>query len=384
MTLVFNGSKKPTLGVEIELQLIDPKSFDLTPSFEKIIENFDQEDRERITAEVHQSMIEINSEVSENVKQCRGFLNARMSQLNETVESQGLQLTVTGTHPFQYWPERLVSNSKRYQHLHKKFQWIFRRMNVYGMHVHVGVPTADRAIAICRAMIRYLPHLLALSANSPFWQGIDTGMHSCRVNIMDSFPLGGLPIDISNWQQFEHYYNTLYRVGAVKTFKDLYWYVRPNVKYGTVEIRVCDAMSTLDESMALVALIQCLVAKINEELDAGHSTNWTTEHHWLAPENQWIAARDGLEGMIITNLEGKRQKISEAILELIPVLLPIARGLDCREELFYLNHIVKNGNGAERQRKIFHETGSLIDVVKTMHEEFKSSFQESCIGNLRN
>jgi carboxylate-amine ligase len=321
-------------------------------------------------------MIEINSEVSENVKQCREFLNTRMSQLNDMVESQGLQLTATGTHPFQYWPERLVSNSKRYQHLHKKFQWIFRRMNVYGMHVHVGVPTGDRAIGICRAMIRYLPLLLALSANSPFWQGIDTGMQSCRVNIMDSFPLGGLPIDISTWQQFEHYYDSLYKVGAIKSFKDLYWYVRPNVKYGTIEIRVCDAMSTLNESMALVALIQCLVAKINEDLDAGDPINWSKEHHWIAPENQWIAARDGLDGMIIANLEGKRQKISDMVLELIPVLLPIAERLDCREELYYLSHIIKNGNGAQRQRKIFNETGSLVDVVKVMHEEFKSSFQE--------
>ncbi|MGE5196230.1 MAG: YbdK family carboxylate-amine ligase, partial [Anaerolineae bacterium] len=332
----------------------------------------------RVKTEIHQSMVEVDSEISENVKQCREFLNNRILRLNNIVEDFGLQLAVTGTHPFQHWAERLISNSDRYQNVHEKFQWLARRMNVYGMHVHIGVSSGDRALAICKAMVQYLPHLLALSANSPFWQGIDTGMQSSRINILDGFPFSGLPPDISNWKQFEHYYDTLHRVEAIKSFKDLYWYVRPNLLYGTIEIRICDAMSTLNETMALVALIQCLVAKSNEELDKSCREKWTTEHHWIAPENQWIAARDGLEGMIIINLQGKRQKISDAILELIDLLSPIAKVLNCHEEIIYLNTIIKNGNGAQRQRKTSNETGSLKEVVRIAQEEFRLSLQEIC------
>jgi carboxylate-amine ligase len=156
--------------------------------------------------------------------------------------------------------------------------------------------------------------------------------------------------------------------------------VRPNLKYGTVEIRMCDALSTLDETMSLVALIQCLVAKINEDLDDGIPTKWSTENDWIAPENQWIAARDGLEGMIIVDLHGKRQKISDGVLELIKLLSPLASRLDCVKELHDLNQIVKNGNGAQRQRANYHETESLRQVVAIAQEEFKSSLQENCLA----
>jgi carboxylate-amine ligase len=320
-------------------------------------------------------MIEIDSEISNDVKQCRGFLTDRLIRLNGIAEKLGLQLAVTGTHPFQKWQERLISSGDRYQNLHDKYQWLVRRMNVYGMHVHVGVATGDRALAICSEMTKYLPHLLALSANSPFWHGVDTGMQSSRVNILDAFPFAGLPLLSSSWQEFEHYYDTLHHVGAIKSLKDLYWYVRPNLLYGTVEVRICDAMTTLDETMAVVALIHCLIVKINEDLDSG--IKWTQQHHWIAPENQWIAARDGLEGMIIVDLQGRRQKISEAVLELIELLLPIAKTLNCQEELHLINRIIESGNGAQRQKKILSETGSFKEVVAKARDEFMVSLNVS-------
>lgn len=373
MRLDFPGSDQPTIGVEIELQIIDSQTLDLSPQSEKILEICGQQDLERVKAEIHQSMIEIDSEISEDVKQCRKFLTDKILRLNDIVEDLGLHLTITGTHPFQHWAERLISNSDRYQNLHEKFQWLARRMNVYGMHVHIGVSSGDRALAICQSMIQYLPHLIALSANSPFWQGINTGMQSSRMNILDAFPFSGLPQPFTSWDQFERYYNALYKVGAIASFKDLYWYIRPNLLYGTIEIRICDAMTTMDETMSLVALIQCLVAKINHELDEGLSSEWSQEHYWIAPENLWVAARDGLEGMIIINLQGERLMISDAVLELLKLLSPIAENLNCQGELEYLKNIIKSGNGAKRQYETFIKTNSLRKVVEFAYDEFKSS-----------
>lgn len=378
MPLEFQGSSKPTIGVELELQLLNPQSYDLIPLAEDLLAVCKSIGDERVKCEVHQSMIEVDSEVSKDVKECRQYLKDRLLSVNEIAERVGVELAMTGTHPFQCWPERLISNSDRYRYLHEKYRWVFRRMNVYGMHVHIGVSSGERALAICRAMTKYLPHLLALSGNSPFWHGVDTGMQSSRISILDAFPFAGMPKRISSWKEFENYYDTLYKVGAIKTFKDFYWYIRPNLLYGTIEVRICDVMTTLDETMALTALIQCLAAEINEKLDAGIELEQSPELQWIAPENMLIAARDGLEGRIIVDLDGTRQQIAEEIFKLADALLPMAKKLNCEEELLYLHSMIKRGNGAQRQRKIFQETGSLREVVMQSRAEFLSCLDENC------
>lgn len=370
MSLEFVGSPKPTIGVEIELQIIDPKTLDLTPQAELLLNKCRVD---RVTAEIHQSMIEINSEVSDDVKQCREFLNARMQSLNTLANELGLQIAISGTHPFQRWEERLITNDERYQDLLQKYRWLVRRMNVYGLHVHVGVKSGEQALKISNALVRYLPHLLALSANSPFWQGIDTGMQSSRVNIMESFPLSGIPPQFHSWEEFEHYCETLKRTGAIGSIKDLYWFIRPNLKFGTIEFRICDALSTLDETMALVALIQSLVVFVSND---AQEWVWSKEEQWIAPENQWHAARDGLDG-VITDSAGNRQKISESVQELIEKLSPTARSLNCLEELQSINQMITHGNGAQRQRKLFEETGSLLDVVKASVLELEMAIKPS-------
>ncbi len=378
MTLFeFNGSDKPTIGVEIELQILDQDTLDLAPHSDKLLQLCHQQGIERIKTEIHQSMVEVDSEISLNVKECYEFLKKRITDLDEIAESLGLRLGVTATHPFQHWADRLITNQDRYQNLHEKYQWLARRMNVYGLHVHVGIRSGERALAVSHTLNRYLPHLLALSANSPFWQGLDTGMQSSRINIMDAFPFAGLPQNFLRWQDFEHYYLTLKRVGAIQSLKDLYWHIRPNLEFGTLEIRICDAMSSLSETMAVVALIQCLTVWIDENLSENPLEKWTTEHFWIAPENQWIAARDGLEGVIITDLSGTRKKISDEILELIETLSPIAKRLNCHEELESINTIIKTGNGAQRQRKIYSETNSLEKVVELSLCEFQSNLSMS-------
>lgn len=372
MGLKFTGSPAPSIGVEIELQIIDPVTLDLTPKAELVLEKCRAAGLQRVKAEIHQSMLEIDSEVSKDVKQCRRFLSSRIHRLQQIVHELELKIAISGTHPFQRWCDRLISNHDRYQKLHEKYQWLVRRMNVYGLHVHIGVQSGEQALKISNALVRFLPHLLALSANSPYWQGVDTGMQSSRVNIMESFPLSGVPHQFNHWGEFEHYYETMRRAGAVGSIKDLYWFIRPNLEYGTIEFRICDALPTLNDTMALVALIQSLVVYTSNSIEANEDNwwNWSKEQHWLAPENQWIAARDGLEGMIATG-DGKRQNISESVQQLIERLSPTARSLNCYEELQHLHQIIANGNGAQKQRNIFKETQTLREVVNAAIGDFE-------------
>lgn len=376
MNFNFQKSKHPTIGVEIEIQILDSNTLDLIPQSEKLLKLCQENNLERVKTEVHQSMLEVDSEISLNVKECKKYLKSRLIQLNELAEHSGLRLGLTGTHPFQHWKDRLISKQDRYEFLHEKFQWLIRRMNVYGLHVHVGMTSKDKALAVSRGMIQYLPHLLALSSNSPFWQGIDTGMQCSRVSVIESFPYAGLPLPFNKWKEFEHYYNTLHQVGVIGSLKDLYWHIRPNLSFGTIEFRMCDVMITLSETMALVALIHCLVARIYRQIDEQPSQKLLTqESYWIAPHNQWIAARDGLQGEIVIDLEGRRQMISEGVLDLIEQLSSIAKDLNCLEELQDLKKILSHGNGAQKQRSIYAKTESLREVVAVANREFKKDLQ---------
>jgi carboxylate-amine ligase len=370
----FQGSKQHTLGVEIELQLIDPTTFDLALSSASVLERCKKEGLQ-VTAEIHKSMIEVNSDIATDVKQCRQSLQGTLQRTIEIVEGFDLFLSTSGTHPFQQWAEQVIQHSDRYQLLHEKFQWLIRRMNVYAMHVHIGVSSGDRALQLCQAMMKYLPLLLALSANSPYWQGIGTGMQSSRINILDAFPFSGFPKPFTRWEEFSEYCRTLSRVGAITSPKDIYWYIRPNAIYGTVEVRICDAMTKLDETMAVTAFIHCLVHKLNTELDEGLELD-SQKHSWIIPENQLIAARDGLSGEIIVGLQGRRERIADEITSLIEEMTPIAGGLNCLEELLFLHEILQKGNGAQRQIAYFSVTNSLPKVVELSCLDFKASIQD--------
>lgn len=372
MALKFNSSKKPTIGVEMELQMVHPWTFDLAPGAEILLKEF-QEDQ-RVTAEIHQSMVEVNSVIAASVKECYESLRHKLAEVVAVAEKMGLRISTAGTHPFQKWSDRLITGGDRYQSLHAKYQWLARRMNVYGTHVHIGVESGDKALNISSALVRYLPHLLALSANSPFWQGIDTGMKSSRISVMESFPFSGLSPIFSTWEDLIQYYDTLKHSGAIQSLKDLYWHIRPNNHYGTVEVRICDAMTNIWEVMAITALIQCLVVWIDEEIK-NNKNNWSLKQYWIAPENNWIAARDGLEGMIITNLKGERKKIADELHEIVEKLLPTAMDLNCEEELLYIKTMMAIGNGADRQRAIYSKTQSHQAVVAGVMEEFHKSLQ---------
>ncbi len=375
MNFIFNGSQSPTLGVEVELQILDPITLDLTPKSELLLENTQTAGLQRIKAEVHQSMLEVDTTICDTVPQCRNCIQSSLTLLNQLAQENDLLIAISGTHPFQRWTDRLISDDTRYHALHKKFQWLIRRMNVYGLHVHVGVKTGDEALAIMNDVVKYLPHLLALSANSPYWQGIDTGMQSSRINIIESFPFAGIPKLFNNWSELEHYYLTLKRSGAIHSLKDLYWFIRPNLEFGTLEFRICDALSSVEETMAIVALIQCLVIYSSRNLQTSKS-NWSLERQWIAPENLWRAARDGLDAHLISP-DGKHVPIKQEIEELILNLIPIAEEASCRDELISISRILSNGSGATKQRRTYINTGNLKEVVRSSLLDNVSHYTES-------
>jgi carboxylate-amine ligase len=377
MSIEFIGSPRPTLGVELELQLVNPATKDLAAESVALLDLCRRRGLERVKAEITQSMVEIDTEISADVKECRAHLAKRIAQLQAVAREIGVELAVSGTHPFQCWRERKIFPNSRYRYLLQKFRWLAARLNVYGLHVHVGVRSGADAIAISNAAIRYLPHLLALSASSPYWEGVDTGLHSCRAGVMESFPISGLPYYFPNWQEFEKYCDTLLHTGAIASLKDIYWFIRPSPAYGTLEFRVCDGIPTLSETMAIVALIQTLVVWIDEGLRTkARSETISMRRYWIAPENLWVAARDGLDGMIIVNEEGKRRKISDDILNLMEHLAPIAKRLNCYEELSFLAEIIRQGSSAKRQRALFRQTQSLEAVVGALVNEFATGMPD--------
>jgi carboxylate-amine ligase len=374
MSLEFQGCVKPTLGVEVEVQLIDRSTKDLAAAAETILKRSEGIEDLCLKSELTVAMVEINTNICANVREVAEDLSRQMDRLREIAASQGLKIAISGTHPFQDWRERKIFPDPRHTHLLEKFQWLARRWTTFGLHVHVGVKNGERAIAIMNALIPYLPHLLALSASSPFWGGTDTGLSSCRAAVTESFPTGGLPYYLPGWKEFEKYFETLQATGAIGSIKDLYWDIRPHYDFGTIEVRIFDGIPTLHETLALVALAQCLVVWIDDQLEKGGRTGQIRmQRYWTAPENKWQAARYGLEGQIIIREGEDRRPLKEEIEKLLEILKPVAATLDCAEELSWARDILRTGSSATRQRRIFSETRSLKAVVDTLIAELQEN-----------
>jgi glutamate---cysteine ligase / carboxylate-amine ligase len=372
MALSFLECPKPTLGAEVEVQLIDRTTKDLAAAAEQVLERAERMEDLRLKSELTVAMVEINTGICGSVREVAADLSRQMGLLRGVAASQGLKLAVSGTHPFQDWRERKIFPDQRHTQLLEKFQWLARRWTTFGLHVHVGVKNGERAISIMNALISYIPHLLALSASSPFWGGTDTGLASCRAAVTESFPTGGLPYYLPGWKEFEKYFETLKATGAIESIKDLYWDIRPHYDFGTIEVRICDGIPTLHETLALVALVQCLVVWIDDQLEkGGRASQIRMQRYWVAPENKWQAVRYGLEGQIITKEGEERRPIREEIEKLLEILRPVAASLGCAEELSWVRDILRTGSSSSRQRRIYSETRSLKAVVDSLITELQ-------------
>jgi carboxylate-amine ligase len=384
MALEFTSSPEPTLGVEVELQLVDRTTKDLVAGAVLLIEDADREPDITLKAELTQAIVEINTEICRDVRQAGESLSRQMAKLHDLAAHRGLQIAVSGTHPFQNWHNRKIYPDARHLAILEKFQWLARRWNTYGMHVHVGVKSGDRAVHIMNVLVNYIPHLIALSGSSPYWGGTDTGLVSSREAVLESFPTGGLPYFLPDWKEFEKYFETLQSTGAINSIKDIYWDIRPHFDFGTIEVRVCDGLASLWETLALAALVQCLVVWIDDQFQKGKRPSQIhMQHYWLAPENKWQAVRYGLDGQIILPEEGERRLIRDEVVRLLEILKPVAADLGCVQELEAVNEILKRGNSAARQREIFAKEQSLTAVVDFLIGELKTESIQTASNDFR-
>ena len=365
--IVYKGSPAPTLGLELELQIIDPETRDLISGGPAILERHQQD--EWAKAELLQSTLEINVGPCHEIGEARSALSERMGAVLATAKQLGYGLASAGTHPFSGWESQQLTEDRRYSRMLERMQWPVRRLMIFGLHVHVGVSSGEKAIAICNSLTTFLPHLLALSASSPFWAGEDTGLASVRVKIFESLPTAGLPYRMINWGEFQRFMNTLINAGAIQSIREVWWDVRPHPVFGTVEVRIADALPTLRENLAIAALTQCLVVRLSELYDSGDCL--PIHRHWVVAENKWRAARFADEAMIISDDSGSVERLRELILSLVEGLEPVSKQLNCRDELLQVGTMLEQGVGFRRQRRIYRDSGDLKAVVDALMDELR-------------
>jgi carboxylate-amine ligase len=364
--LSFANNKYPTLGVEIELQLIDARTLELKSAIEQVLERLPDSLVGQVKPELMQCYLEVNTGICHSVEEARQDLCAKLELLEEVANALNLRLFWAATHPFSSWQDQQITVNDRYYRLVGLMQDVARRLITFGLHVHVGVDTGDKAVMICDRMLRYLPLLLGLSSNSPFWEGRCTGLHSNRSIIMEQLPTAGLPWQMRNWSEYVWLVNHLVSTGFINTVREIWWDIRPHHNFGTVEIRVCDMPCSLWQVMALTALVQCLVKSLCNEIDEG--TYLPEYHPMMVQQNKWRATRYGAEARLVDNRDYRQLSVQEVIDQLVKRLLPAAKQLGCAREL-RLCSLLPGRTGAERQLAIYEQTGSCKSVVEQMLAE---------------
>ena len=369
MQIPFHSSPTSSLGIEWELQLVDRETRQLTSGATEILAELSPDgEHPTAKAELLQSTIEVITGVCTTVPEALADLAGTIAQVTALAEPRGLALMCAGSHPVTDWQSQQISDHPRYVKLIEDMQWLARRMQIFGVHVHVGVRSPDKAIAIVNALSSYIPHFLALSASSPYWVGSDTGLASARSKVFEGLPTAGLPHQLKDWAQFEQYMETLIKTQTIASIKEVWWDVRPHPTYGTVELRICDGLPTIAEVGMVAALSQCLVDTFDREIDKGYTL--PTPRRWVVQENKWRAARYGLDASIIVGQDGV-QPVRDALRELVQDMRSTAERLGCREQLDLVEQVLEGGASYQRQRAVAAASGGdLTAVVDSLLAEF--------------
>ncbi|WP_131745617.1 glutamate--cysteine ligase [Frankia sp. Cppng1_Ct_nod] len=375
MHIPFSSSATSSLGIEWEIQLVDRDTRQLRGAATVILDEYQnkigKDVEPRAKHELFESTIEVITGVCDTVAGAKADLSSTLGLLRDLAEPRGLALMCSGTHPFTGYDTQQLSPDPRYHSLLDRMQWIARRMLIFGVHVHVGVRSQDKAIPVVNALATYIPHFLALSSSSPYWLGMDTGLASSRSKVFEGLPTAGLPYLLSDWAQFEQFMAALVSSGTVESIRDVWWDIRPHPNFGTVELRICDGLPTLLEVGAIAALTQCLVDRMNTQIDRGYTL--PTPQRWAVQENKWRAARYGLDAEIMVDEQGTTHCVRNEIADLVDELLPVARRLECADELTDVLHILDVGSSCERQRAVARRAdGDLAAVVDTLLQEMES------------
>lgn len=360
-----------TIGIEEEYQTIDPGTFDLRSHIAaEIIAKGKRQMDERVKAEMHQSVVEVGTGVCRNMKEARADIVNLRRQMVDLAQSNGLLLVAGATHPFADWRVQDIYPDERYLQVVEDMQLVARSNLIFGLHVHVGIENRETTIQMMNQIRYFLPHLLALSTNSPFWLGMNTGLKSYRCKVFDKFPRTNIPDTFTSWADYDGFVNVLVRTNCIDNAKKIWWDVRPHPYFSTLEVRICDIPMRVDESLAIAALIQATVAKLYKL----HARNQAYREYSrsLLMENKWRAARYGIEGELIDF--GLEREVPERalILEYLDFVDDVLDELDSREEVAYIETMLQRGTGADRQLKVYEDTGDLRQVVAYMVEETKA------------
>ena len=360
----FKTSRPFTLGVEVELQILDVSNLNLVPRAPDILAMVPVKDRARIKPEFIRSMIEVNTEVCSDVEQVRENLAGLIRQAEELAAKNNCLLYAASLHPFARHREQELSDHPRYIRIMDDLQLVGRRFITQGLHVHVGMNDRDAAIRVCDSIRLFLPILLALTCSSPFYEGVDTGLHSYRAKLFEALPLAGMPDQLESWDGYLEMVRLLGDTGIITGVRDLWWDVRPHPDFGTIEIRICDLPSSFSEIIAVVALIQGLVAELTE------SDRHLNPNMQVLKSNKWQAARYGLEGTFVYPLLQKRISMREAAGEIFAKAKPTMEKLGTDRYLAELRNILDNGTSADHQRQIFSREKDFASVISKIHPKF--------------
>jgi carboxylate-amine ligase len=373
VAIEFNASKRATLGVEWELQLIDAESMRLRQDAREVLaalpELSDAQDNPKIRHELMESTVEIVTGICHTVSEARADLAATVGELRSVTDPRGTALACTGTHAISDWRDAVMAPVQRYAELVEQMQWLARRIQTFGVHVHVGVRAPEKAVPIVNALAAYLPHFLALTASSPYWGGHDTGLASSRAIVWGSLPTAGPPHLLADWGEFEEYMDTLLRAGTIRSIKEVWWDIRPHPDFGTIEVRMFDGIPTLREVGMAAALCQSLVELFDHQLDRGYTL--PSPAAWVVRDNKWRATRYGLDAIVITDDKGTTAPLRDELYELVHELEPVADRLGCAEDLKVVSEVLDHGAPYERQRAILAAGGSIEDVVGASITEFR-------------
>ena len=370
MEIDFQASPTTSLGIEMELELVDAGTRELASAASDILRTLGAGHpggvHPKAKHELFESTVEIITGVCATVAEARADLAATLAELRVETDRRNLALLCSGTHPFSRWEDQRVSPSPRYAQLIEAMQWQARQLQIFGIHVHVGVRSAEKAIAIANALASYIPHLLGLSASSPYWLGADTGLASARSKVFEGLPTAGLPHQLSDWAEFERFMTTLISAKAISSIREVWWDIRPHPHFGTVELRICDGLPTLREVAAVAAVSHSLVEWMNGLYD--RDAGLPVQRSWIVRDNKWRAARYGMDAEIIVDDDGRLVPLREAVADLVTRLEPVAEKLGCRTELRDVLAMAERPSYV-RQREVVSSGGSLVDVVDSLVEE---------------
>jgi carboxylate-amine ligase len=358
-----------TLGIEEEFQTIDPVTRNLRSHMSKLVEDGKITLKERVKAEMHQAVVEVGTNICHNIQEAREEVTYLRKMILDLAQKQDLQVAAAGTHPFADWVEQLITPDPRYDEIIDEMRDVARGNLIFGLHVHVGIENRDEAIQIMNAVRYFLPHIYALSTNSPFWCGRNTGFKSYRSKVFDKFPRTGIPDSFSSAAEYDEYVNLLIKTKCIDNGKKIWWDIRVHPFFDTIEFRMCDVPMRTDETICLAAIMQALVAKIHKL----HRMNLTFRpyHRMLINENKWRAARYGIHGKLIDFGKQEEVEYKHLVGELLDFIDDVIDELGSRKEIDYIHQIMEMGTGADRQLAVFEQTGSMNAVVDYIVAETK-------------